>query len=178
MCNIGVMNTMATTTTAPRQLTTKDTAAELRKTLRATFPRTKFSARMSTGTGYGWINVTWTDGPTTKQVRALTDRFQSERFSGMDDSYHATRNTVTLVTGETVTPNSCGINGSRHISPEARDWAARTTGVAATDTLGPDTRVTGHGHSIHTGDYPRLGGDTIHHMWLAGLDLTDVDLTA
>lgn len=133
---------------------------------------------MSTGTGYGWINVTWTDGPTTKQVRALTDRFQSERFSGMDDSYHATRNTVTLVTGETVTPNSCGINGSRHISPEARDWAARTTGVAATDTLGPDTRVTGHGHSIHTGDYPRLGGDTIHHMWLAGLDLTDVDLTA
>ena len=172
------MNTMATTTTAPRQLTTKDTAAELRKTLRATFPRTKFSARMSTGTGYGWINVTWTDGPTTKQVRALTDPFQSERFSGMDDSYHATRNTVTLVTGETVTPNPCGINGSRHISPEARGWAARTTGVAATDTLGPDTRVTGHGHSIHTGDYPRLGGDTIHHMWLAGLDLTDVDLTA
>jgi hypothetical protein len=71
---------------------TKQTASALRSALRKTFPGVPFSVRMARGTAYGWIDVSWTDGPTDEMVGQVTDRFESSRFSGMDDSYHATGN--------------------------------------------------------------------------------------
>lgn len=70
----------------------KATASAIRAALRQTFPGVTFSVRMARGTAHGWIDVSWTDGPTSDMVGQVTDRFESSRFSGMDDSYHATGN--------------------------------------------------------------------------------------
>lgn len=87
----------------------KQTAAAMRSALRKSFPAVKFSVRMSSGTAAGWINVSWTDGPTVRQVEAITSTFESSRFSGMDDAYHSTGNDQW---------SCCGVLTSRSISPE------------------------------------------------------------
>lgn len=89
--------------------TVKETAAALRKHLRAEFPGTNFSVRMSTGTGYGWLRVAWEDGPTDESVREIARTYESSRFDGMDDSYHVTGNTQW---------SCCGVNTSRTYSAE------------------------------------------------------------
>ena len=33
------------------------------------------------------VNVKWQDGPTEKQVKALTDKYEKGSFNGMDDIY-------------------------------------------------------------------------------------------
>lgn len=68
----------------------KETAAAMRKALRAKYPGTKFSVRMATGSAYGWIDVFYTDGPEWREVQSFTAQFESSRFDGMDDAYHQT----------------------------------------------------------------------------------------
>lgn len=94
--------------------TVKETAAAIRAHLRREFPGTKFSVRMAPGTAYGWIDVAWTNGPTDARVREITAAYESRRFSGMDDSYHATG--VTEWT-------CCGVITQRSFTPARRDWA-------------------------------------------------------
>lgn len=130
-------------TATPVQATVNETAAALRKALRAAYPATKFSVRMSTGTAHGWLDVTYTDGPTHDQVRAVTDPFESSRFDGMSDAYIATG----------VTAWTCrGVNITRHLSEEY--LAAAMTLVDRTNDgdlyIATDTRV-------FTSPYP---GDT------------------
>lgn len=102
----------------------KQTAAALRKDLRERFGGA-FSVRMARGTAYGWLDVEWTDGPTTAMVREVCDRYRSERFDGMDDAYHAVEPTLYLVDGVPTVKrySSCGINTQRSLSPTALAWA-------------------------------------------------------
>ncbi|RFA12150.1 hypothetical protein B7R22_17115 [Subtercola boreus] len=83
--------------------TTYDTpvtiAAEARKAIRAAFPGLKFSLTGTRGTGYGWLRLSWTDGPTDKQMREVTQPFDV-KLGG-----HA------------------HINASRKVSPAAERWA-------------------------------------------------------
>lgn len=62
-------------------------AKNIRTLLKAAFPRTKFTVRTERYSGGNSINVGWTDGPTTSEVKAITDRFQGGDFDGMTDSY-------------------------------------------------------------------------------------------
>lgn len=78
--------------TEGRPATTRETAAAIRRALRESFPATRFSVTMQRGSAYGWIDVIWTDGPTWREVEAITSGFESSRFSGMDDAYHRTEN--------------------------------------------------------------------------------------
>lgn len=71
-----------------RHLTVKETAAQIRRAVRAAFPGVRFSVRMATGSAYGWVRVSWTDGPRHAQVREVVAPFESSRFDGMDDAYH------------------------------------------------------------------------------------------
>ena len=89
---------------------TKATAAALRQALRTMFPGTRFSVRMDRGSAYGWLNVSWVDGPTDADVRQVARRFESSRFSGMDDSYHQTGNREY---------SCCGVSTHRSISAKA-----------------------------------------------------------
>jgi hypothetical protein len=64
-------------------------AGRLKKALRARFPATAFSVRLSRGTGYGNCHVSWTDGPTEKVVRSITDAAEGKKFDAMQDlGYH------------------------------------------------------------------------------------------
>jgi hypothetical protein len=104
--------------------TVKETAAALRSALREAFPGVKFSVRMATGTAYGWISLSWTDGPTSAQVRKIAANFESERFSGLDDSYHSTGVTQW---------SCCGITDQRSIS---RERIAEAVAMIEHDTEG------------------------------------------
>ncbi|MCY1395961.1 hypothetical protein D9M71_109200 [compost metagenome] len=59
-------------------------AQNMRAALRKAFPKVKFSVRK---TSYGSVTVSWTDGPTTREVEAIVDRHQGGHFDGMEDIY-------------------------------------------------------------------------------------------
>jgi len=59
----------------------KETAAEVRKILKATFPKTKFKVTTRRGAVY----VEWTDGPTWQQVQRIAGSFSGKRFEAMND---------------------------------------------------------------------------------------------
>ena len=58
-------------------------AANIRKELRKAFPGVKFSVTST----YNSIHVKWTDGPTVKQVQAVTGRYEEGRYDGMQDLF-------------------------------------------------------------------------------------------
>ena len=66
-------------------LSCAETAKILRRALRESFPGVKFSVRSHTYSMGASIRVGWTDGPTSKQVKAVTDVFQGATFDGMTD---------------------------------------------------------------------------------------------
>jgi hypothetical protein len=66
-------------------------AANIRKELKAAFPSVKFSVTSKSYSGGNNINIGWTDGPTTAQVKAITGKYSGGDFDGMTDSYtHST----------------------------------------------------------------------------------------
>jgi phospholipid N-methyltransferase len=68
-----------------KRLTTAETAKLLRAELKRCFPKTVFSVRSKTYSGGSSISVGWEDGPTTRQVEAVTDRYKGADFDGMQD---------------------------------------------------------------------------------------------
>lgn len=62
-----------------------DTAKLVRKALAANFPGMKFSVRSSSYSGGASIRVSWTDGPTTKDVDKVVGGFAGASFDGMID---------------------------------------------------------------------------------------------
>ncbi len=65
---------------------TKDTAKLVRRALKAAFPGTAFSVRISRYSGGSSVTVDWTDGPTETAVRQLTDVYSGVGFESMTDS--------------------------------------------------------------------------------------------
>ena len=68
-----------------KHIATTEVAKILRKTLKKAYPETKFSVRSSTYTGGSSIRISWTDGPTSEDVKAKTNYFQGADFDGMQD---------------------------------------------------------------------------------------------
>ena len=67
----------------------KVAAANLRKLLKKQWPDVKFSVRMERGVCS--LRISWTDGPTQKDVEALADRFKRGNFDSMTDGYNYQR---------------------------------------------------------------------------------------
>lgn len=67
-----------------------ETAKIVRAALKEAFPKIKFSVRSKSYSGGASITVSWTDGPTAKDVDAVVSKFQGASFDGMIDlkSYH------------------------------------------------------------------------------------------
>lgn len=84
-----------------RKLTVVESSKLLKKTLRASFPGTKFSVRMSRGTGYGTLYVSWS-GPSADDVSKVTDSFEGWQFDGVDDSTRIKPTALMLASGEIV----------------------------------------------------------------------------
>lgn len=65
--------------------------ANIRKHLKQGFPKITFSVRT---TGTSSVNVRWTLGPTTDEVKSVVNRYLYGSFDGMTDSYHFNDNNV------------------------------------------------------------------------------------
>ena len=77
-------------------------AKNIRKDLKRTFPDIKFSVRKD---HHGSVNVAWWDGPTTKEVEALTSKYEAGSFNGMEDIYESA-----------ISPWNTVFGGSQYIS--------------------------------------------------------------
>jgi Large polyvalent protein associated domain 29 len=68
--------------TQPRHVSAADTAALLRKSLKAAHPKVKFTVRSARYAGGASIDVGWTDGPTEAQVEKTTERYRGATGGG------------------------------------------------------------------------------------------------
>lgn len=83
-------------TTPAAKLSPTDTAKAMRAALKVAFPGTKFSLRNSRGTGWGYMDLFWTDGPAVFDVEFVLAPFRSERPSDVPDD-----STVHIASGHT-----------------------------------------------------------------------------
>jgi hypothetical protein len=82
-----------------KYISTTGTAKLIRKALKESFPGVKFSVRSDVYSGGSSINVSWTDGPTSKMVEAVAKTFQGAYFDGMQDYKGST---FAMIDGEQV----------------------------------------------------------------------------
>jgi hypothetical protein len=76
-------------------------AANIRLELRRVFPGVPFSVRSDSFAGGDSVNVSWTDGPTTKRVSSIVDKYKEGYFDGMDDIYVSTQDAFNRLFGGT-----------------------------------------------------------------------------
>ena len=69
-------------------------AKNLRIELKRAFPSVKFSVRSESYSGGDNINVGWTDGPLTDDVKKISNRYQEGSFDGMEDIYNYNHDNV------------------------------------------------------------------------------------
>ncbi|MEO5536046.1 MAG: LPD29 domain-containing protein [Pseudolysinimonas sp.] len=168
-----------------RYISTKETAAMLRRDLAKAWPGVKFSVRMATGTASAWIDVRYIDGPTWREVRAFTGEYQGRDFNGMTDSYDEIEPVLAVLPGNElpeVIHFSCdGINSHREYSPAARLFAQQ---IIADAGHGDIQTCTPEGAPLHRGDVPHdvaIGGKVYSDLYspagLAERILGDLDLS-
>lgn len=63
-------------------------ARNIRIELKRAFPGVKFSVTSEAYSMGNSIDISWTDGPTTKQVEAISNKYESGNFDGMTDCYN------------------------------------------------------------------------------------------
>jgi len=74
---------------SPENRNSLTTAAKnIRAELKRAFPGACFKVRSDRFSGGDSIDVSWIDGPTFKQVEAITSKYQDGHFDGMEDMYH------------------------------------------------------------------------------------------
>ncbi|WLZ51947.1 hypothetical protein QPR65_22705 (plasmid) [Enterobacter hormaechei] len=71
-------------------------AKNIRAELKKTFPGVKFSVKKHS---YDSVGITWTDGPTTAEVEAVTDKYEDGKFNSMEDIYEYNRSAFTDIFG-------------------------------------------------------------------------------
>lgn len=91
-----------------------DVAKLMRADLKANFPGVKFGVRTSAGKT---LNIEWTDGPPTKAVSDLTDKYSGEGFDGMTDMRYG-RDAGTTIDGVRYEYLTDFVFCQRHISPD------------------------------------------------------------
>jgi len=65
-------------------------AVAIREELKKLFPAYKFSVTSDTYSMGNSVHISWTDGPTVKQVEEITNKYQYGHFDGMTDMYENT----------------------------------------------------------------------------------------
>lgn len=124
-----------------RSLDYKESAALLRKALKAEWPGVKFSVRKI---HRGDVDISWTDGPTPDQVKDLALKFQGE-IGGMDHHTDcwSTEYVYQDLAGEMVCHGIGSIYTERKISEHWRaELAAEVTAVLAPAGKVPEGGIT------------------------------------
>lgn len=72
-------------TNSTKYISVVETAKFVRQALKAAFPAITFSVRSKSYSGGASIDIQWTDGPTSKAVERIVQRFEGADFDGMTD---------------------------------------------------------------------------------------------
>lgn len=102
---------------APRYLSAAETAKLVRQALKKPFPGVKFSVRSKTYSGGASIDVSWVDGPTTKQVDSIIGVYSGADFDGMIDMKCYSQSWIEQ-DGTVHVAHDSGTEGSRGYLPE------------------------------------------------------------
>jgi hypothetical protein len=62
-------------------------AAQIRAELKSVFPGIKFYVKSASFSGGDSVRIEWLNGPTSKQVNAIVDKYQYGSFNAMEDIY-------------------------------------------------------------------------------------------
>ena len=65
-------------------------AAAIKQELNAAFPNIKFSCKSDSFSMGDSVHISWTDGPTVRQVEEISQKYQYGHFNGMEDIYEST----------------------------------------------------------------------------------------
>ena len=117
--------------------------------LKRAFPAIKFFVRCHRGTGYGYVSLKWTDGPTQERVTSITNGYQGSGFDGMTDCSYVITHVEADKNGAPVTIHYGikGIDCSRKISPAfARRLSAQVAVYYGVDENGAPITI----HSCQT----------------------------
>lgn len=134
-----------------KRLSTTETAQAVRAALKQAYPTIKFSVRSKSYSMGSSISVSWTDGPTQKEVDGILQHFNGSGFDGSQDLKYQL-DPVEL-NGELVKFGVDFVNGSRHISFTLMKQAAFTVAFETNLPLlrvidGPYPSVEGGNHMI------------------------------
>jgi hypothetical protein len=149
-------NTAAAPATVDYVPTTAVSAA-LRRELATAFPGVKF--RVRTRKGSSSLSVTWTDGPSAKDVDQVCAPFQGSHWDSWNETYRHSSNVVTTTyRGVTYSgkPLVDGINTHQEVSDDARSEAARLW-AEAHGGLQPEDAAGLHGSFLAGGYIVRDG---------------------
>ena len=107
-----------------RYISAPDTAKLVRAKLKADFPDVKFAVRSSTYSGGASLDVTWTAGPGTKPVEAVTSHFAGARF---DEGLKLKVRVLhwLLSDGTATIARNEGTWASQGVIPPEREWMPR-----------------------------------------------------
>jgi len=96
---------------------TAEQAKLVRAALRRAFPGVRFRVRIHRYSGGSSVDVRWTDGPTWRAVKAVTDPYDGQRFDGMVDLGYSVRSWLSP-DGSARLAHDPGSGGSRGSNPE------------------------------------------------------------
>jgi hypothetical protein len=98
-----------------RYVSAAETAKLIRVELKKAFPRVRFSVRTKTYSTGASIDISWTDGPTSKRVDAVVSLFDGHGFDGMIDMQYYID--AWVLGGQVIGTCSRGTVGSRGSVP-------------------------------------------------------------
>lgn len=163
-------------------LTCADTAKLVREVLKEQFPGTKFSVRSKTYAGGASIDISYVDGPRSREVEAACDHLRSSDFNAMIDLKESRGGTL-FVDGDEFEQVHYGadyISAHREFSAEV-EVAAKARIVELAGATGFDyngrydvavDRETGELIACTGQIVSETYGSTILHRYLFGLDLS------
>lgn len=94
-----------------RYIDAADAAKLIRKAIAREFPGVTFSVTTDKYSGGATVNIKWVDGPTTKQVEAVTNAYRGRGFDGMIDLAYC-KDSWLLPDGTVKAATSQGSSGS------------------------------------------------------------------
>lgn len=94
-------------------------SANIKTELQIAFPSVNFSVKSNSFSMGDSVNVSWTDGPTQKQVEEITGKYQRGSFNGMIDMYESDNSPYSDAVS-TWLGQSKYVSESRSFSPEAK----------------------------------------------------------
>lgn len=103
-----------------RSYTTAGTAQLIREALKAAFPGVKFSVTSDIYANGSSVHIRYADGPTARQVEAVTDQFESGHFNSSEDLYEYKEDTTSIDPSGQLVRTSYGakyISAQRSYSP-------------------------------------------------------------